>query len=96
MMLDDGTILLEDVAKSGQRTILCKDEVVYIIGDLRLSYDEFQEFAQKNGSMVVNLVLPRGVSRADGTSETIMEIIPVYLRKRCLLSCTWWQQHYDV
>ena len=62
MMLDDGTILLEDVAKSGQRTILC---------------DEFQEFAQKNGSMVVNLVLPRGVSRADGTSETIMEIIPV-------------------
>jgi len=77
MMLDDGTILLEDVAKSGQRTILCKDEVVYIIGDLRLSYDEFQEFAQKNGSMVVNLVLPRGVSRADGTSETIMEIIPV-------------------
>lgn len=42
MMLDDGTILLEDVAKSGQRTILCKDEVVYIIGDLRLSCDEFQ------------------------------------------------------
>lgn len=77
MILEDGTILLEDVVKSGQRAILCKDEVVYIIGDLRLSYDEFQEFAQKNGSMFVNLVLPRGVSRVDGTSETIMEIIPV-------------------
>ena len=77
MILDNGTMLLEDVAKSGQRMMLCKDEVVYIIGDLRLSYDEFQEFAQKNGSMVVNLVLPRAVSRADGTGETIMEIIPV-------------------